>query len=327
MRISRLLSAVIAIAITFTGAANSATRLDQAGAARLTGGWVRLAPAPTSRVEVSATVIGHDAYVVGGFTPANVTTATVERLDLWTGRWSTSTPLPIPLNHMSAVGYGGDLYVVGGYTLPSDASSGATSDFWRFDPKTRRWSPMPKSPIARAAAGAAVLDHRLYVAGGRSDTQLTIATLAIFDFRTGHWSLGPSLKHPREHVAGVAANGAFWLFGGRALGEGNFTSVERYRPGAPSWQELPPMPVARSSFQAVSAGGFIVLVGGEGPQGTIGEVDALDPTSNRWRRLADLPTARHGLGLVALGTKVWAIDGGPQPGLTTSNLVDELNVP
>ena len=33
-----------------------------------------------------------------------------------------------------------------------------------------------------------------------------------------------------------------------------------------------------------------------------------------------------GLGLVASGRRVWAIDGGPQPGLTTSNLVDELSV-
>ena len=138
---------------------------------------------------------------------------------------------------------------------------------------------MPPAPLARAAAGAAVIGHRLYVAGGRSDTLTTISTLAIFDFDTGKWSLGPPLQHPREHVAGVAADGAVWMLGGRAVGHGNFTYVELYRPGASSWDRLPPMPVARSGFQAVDADAKIVVVGGEGPAGTIAEVD--DSTRRR----------------------------------------------
>src|SRR5262249_9791716 len=104
-------------------------------------------------------------------------------------------------------------------------------------------------------------------------------------------------------------------------------TVERYRPGAAAWQELAPMPVARSGFQSVEAGRLIVVVGGEGPAGTIGEGDALDPSSGRWRRLADLPTPRHRLGLVAAGRIVWAVDGGPKPGLDTSDVVERLRVP
>jgi Kelch motif protein/galactose oxidase-like protein len=289
------------------------------------GRWVTLAPSPHSRAEVSAARVGDVAYVVGGFDTSGRTTALVERLDLRSGRWSTSRPLPLPLNHMSAVAYGGSLYVVGGYSQPTDTSTGAVRDFWRFDPTSDRWTAMPAAPLPRAAAGAAVLGHRLYVAGGRSDTQTTISTLAIFDFDTGRWSLGPPLLHPREHLAGVAAGGSVWMLGGRALGQGNFTYVERYRPGSASWQEMPAMPIARSSFQAVAATGRIVTVGGEGAT-TFAEVDALDPASGRWTRLADLPTPRHGLGLVADGPLVFAIDGGPQPGLTGSSVVSRLRV-
>jgi hypothetical protein len=290
------------------------------------GRWMDGRSAPTLRGEVSAALVGHTAYVVGGFDESGRTTATVQRLDLRNGRWSTSTRMPEPLNHMSAVGYDGRLYVVGGYSQPGDTSAGAISGFWRFDPATGRWSAMPAAPLARAAAGAAVLGHRLYVAGGRSDSLTTISTLAIFDFDTGKWSLGPPLHHPREHVAAVAADGAMWVLGGRALGQGNFTYVERYRPGASGWQQLPPMPVARSGFQAVAVGGTIVVVGGEGPAGTIGEVDRLDPRTGRWSRLPELPTPRHGLGLVADGPLVFAIDGGPHPGLTTSTVVQRLRV-
>jgi hypothetical protein len=37
-----------------------------------------------------------------------------------------------------------------------------------------------------------------------------------------------------------------------------------------------------------------------------------------------LPTPRHGLGIVAVGTRVYAIGGGPQPGLTVSDANEVL---
>ena len=55
-------------------------------------------------------------------------------------------------------------------------------------------------------------------------------------------------------------------------------------------------------------------------------VDELNPATGHWSRLPDLPTARHGLGLVADGPLVYAIEGGPQPGLTTSTVVQRLRL-
>ncbi len=289
------------------------------------GRWTSLAQSPTSRGEVSAARIGNVVYVVGGFDSTGQTTGLVQRLDLVSGRWRTVAPLPQPLNHMSAVSYGGRLYVVGGYSQASDTSTGAVRGFWRYDPAADRWQTMPDAPVARAAAGAAVLGHRLYVAGGRNDTTIALSSLAIFDFATGRWSLGPSLVHPREHVAAVAADGAIWLLGGRVSGVGS-TDVERYRPGAVAWQQMSPLPVARAGFQVVAARGALFAVGGENGPTTVGEVDRLDLRTDRWSRVASLPVARHGLGVVADGSLVFAIDGGPQPGLTTSRLVDRLRV-
>jgi Kelch motif len=290
-----------------------------------TGRWTSLAQSPTPRGEVSAARIGNLVYVVGGFDSSGHTTGLVQRLDLVSGRWKTVTPLPQPLNHMSAVGYRGHLYVVGGYSQLSDTSTGAVSRFWRYDPPTGAWHAMSDAPVARAAAGAAVLGHRLYVAGGRNDTTAALSSLAIYDFDTGRWSLGPSLAHAREHVAAVTAGGAVWLLGGRVSGVG-VTYVERYRPGATAWQEMSPLPVARSGFQAVSVGHSILAVGGENGASTVPEVDRLDLHTDRWSRLGDLPVPRHGLGLVADGPLVFAIDGGPQPGLTMSRVVQRLRV-
>jgi Galactose oxidase, central domain/Kelch motif len=320
---------ILALTLGATGAAGSANvaAAPSPGGAVAPARWVTLAPSLLQRGEVSAARVGHAIYVVGGFGANSMSTAAVERFDLSHRTWTLSLSLPHPLNHMSAIGYHGSLYVVGGYSQPGDTSAGAVRDFWRFDPTADIWRALPPAPIARAAAGAAVLGHRLYVAGGRSDTSTTIATTAIYDFDTGRWSLGPPLHHAREHVAAVAAGGAVWLLGGRALGQGNFADVERLRPGARSWQRMRPMPIPRSSFQAVDAAGTVVVVGGEGNGATFGEVDALDPATDRWTRLADLPHPRHGLGLVASGSLVYAIEGGPQAGLTTSRTVEVLRVP
>lgn len=315
--------------VTHTKQRSAAHRAVPAGlplAGIVPGRWTALAEAPTSRGEVSAARIGDVVYVVGGFDAAGHTSSVVQRLNLRTQRWSSVAAMPQALNHMSAISYRGQLYVVGGYGSPGDSSTSATRGFWRYDPAGNRWSAMPDAPVARAAAGAAVLGHRLYVAGGRNDATSALSSLAIFDFETGRWTLGPSLVHPREHVAAVAADGSIWLLGGRALGLGSFTYAERYTPGAAAWQEMAPLPVARSGFQAVVAGGGIVVVGGEDGTQTVPEVDRYNLRAGKWSRLADLPVARHGLGVVSDGPLVFAIDGGPQAGLTMSRFVSRLRV-
>ena len=72
---------------------------------------------------------------------------------------------------------------------------------------------------------------------------------------------------------------------------------------------------------------MIVSVGGEEPQGTIRSVFGYDFARGRWRRLPDLPTPRHGLGVAAIGSRVYAIGGGTAPGLTVSGANESLAVP
>ena len=134
------------------------------------------------------------------------------------------------------------------------------------------------------------------------------------------------MAHPREHVAAVAADGLDLAARGPRPWPGSFTYAERYTPGAAAWQEMAPLPVPRSGFQAVVAGGGIVVVGGEDGTQTVSEVDRYSLSAGRWSRLADLPVARHGLGVVSDGPLVFAIDGGPQAGLTMSRFVSRLRV-
>lgn len=127
----------------------------------------------------------------------------------------------------------------------------------------------------------------------------------------------------------MASEGRFYVLAGRDAG--NLAAAERYDPRRRSWEELPPLRTARGGISAVRLrDGRIVVFGGEElmPGGrTIAAVELFDPRRGRWRALPDMRTPRHGLGGVALGRRVYAIQGGPAPGLFFSPAIEFLDVP
>jgi non-specific serine/threonine protein kinase len=90
---------------------------------------------------------------------------------------------------------------------------------------------------------------------------------------------------------------------------------------------LPAVPYPRGGTGAAVVGGRIVSVGGEEPAGTIASVYAYGISARHWTRLPDMRTPRHGLGVVSFGDTVYAIAGGPEPGLHVSSANEFLTVP
>jgi hypothetical protein len=89
------------------------------------------------------------------------------------------------------------------------------------------------------------------------------------------------------------------------------------------------MPTARSGHGAAVAEGLLVVLGGEELDGgtTIEQVEAYDPGSDGWIALPDMVTPRHGVGAAARGARVFALEGGPQPGLAFSGALEYLDLP
>jgi N-acetylneuraminic acid mutarotase len=291
--------------------------------------WTALAPAQLARTEVAATRIGRSIYVVGGFErSSNATTTAVERYDIRGNRWSRVRPMPLGLNHPTAVTYRGDLYVHGGYTGESNLSA-PTGALLRYDPERRRWRRLPSSPTPRAAHAVAVIGGRLYAAGGANDSG-SLRSLEIYDFEHRRWSSGPDFPFgpARNHTTGAAAGGHFYVIAGRD--SGNFTAVERYDPRRRAWEDVPDMRTPRGGIASARLrDGRIVVFGGENlePGGTtIAPVELFDPRTGRWSDLPSMRTPRHGLGGVALGRRVYAIQGGVEPGFSFSNAIEFLDV-
>ena len=144
------------------------------------------------------------------------------------------------------------------------------------------------------------------------------------------WTSGPSLIGPaRNHTSGAATGGRFYVLAGRD--STNLGAAERYNPRRGHWERLPDLRTPRGGIAAVRLrDGRIVVFGGEElePGGTtIAKVELFDPRTRRWRALPDMRTPRHGLGGAAIGNRVFALEGGPQPGLAFSNAIEFLDVP
>lgn len=328
MRRAAVRAAVAGALVVAAGAGAVMATTIGGGEQAATGAWKPLRSATLERTEVAAARIGRFIYVVGGFERrSGATTAAVERYDIGQDRWRRVRSMPLGVNHAVAVAYRGRLYVHGGYRARRSLSS-ASAALLRYEPSRNRWTRLRSSPTPRAAHAAAVVGGRLYVAGG-ANAHGSLRSLEAYDFRARRWRRGRSFAGPgRNHATGAAFGRFFYVIAGRD--RGNLRAVDRYDTRSHRWRRVRPLRFARGGIAAARLrDGRIAVFGGEqlGVGGTtIRPVELLDPRSGHWGRLPDMRTPRHGLGGAALGHRVYAVEGGPQPGFHFSNVIEALDV-
>ena len=87
------------------------------------------------------------------------------------------------------------------------------------------------------------------------------------------------------------------------------------------------MPTARGGIVGAPIGRFVVVFGGEAPEGTFDEAEAFDTVERRWTSLPPMPTPRHGLAAATMGDRIFVIGGGeiPMTSVGAANEVLHLN--
>jgi Kelch motif len=283
--------------------------------------WQHLADAPTARTEVAAAAAGGRIAVVGGYLADGATAARVELFDPATGRWDQGPDLPVAVNHAMAATVSDSVYVFGGYLLAGDQPSVGA---YRLEPGG--WRAVAAMPEARAAGTAVAIGGSVYIAGGIMPGRRLAESMLVYDPAADRWSTAPGPPTPREHLGGAGFGGLVYTVGGRAEGVGNLGAFEAYDPGTRQWQRLPDLPTRRGGLAATATcSGNIVAIGGEAAE-TFAEVESYDVPAGVWRRLPDLPTPRHGLGVVAIGTIVYTLSGGPHPGVHVASATEALDL-
>ncbi len=324
---SRRILAVV-VATVATAAVVAAALAEPGPAARGPGDWGVLQPSPLQRTEVAAARIGDGIYVLGGFLEPGSDTGRMVRYSISEDEWTELAPLPLEVNHPGVTAAGGDLYAFGG----NRASAGFSDRLYRYDPGADDWTRLDDASKGRMAMAFAAIGSRLYAAGGKTAGRDRSRLLEIYNTQTERWRHGPGLKVGRNHIAGTVSGGLLYAIGGRPGAiHGGRRTVERYDPSKEQWKTLAPLETARSGAVAATLDdGRIAVFGGEerDPGGeTIEEVELFEPGTGEWSALPYMLTPRHGLGGVAQGSRIHALEGGPQPRYSFSDANEFLDVP
>ena len=164
---------------------------------------------------------------------------------------------------------GSKIYVVGG--MAGNGASLATVDV--FDPTTNVWSTASAMSTRRDNPGAAVLDGRLYVFGGRTRNadgtvvDATLLSVEMYDPSSDAWTARAPMPTGRRTMVVGLLGGRAQVMGGEVQGgTGVAFANEEYDPLTDTWTVLTPMSTPRHGAVAGTIGGVVYVVGG-GPEG------------------------------------------------------------
>jgi hypothetical protein len=281
---------------------------------------------PTARTEVAAAAAGGKVFVAGGFTADGRASDALEVYDPKADAWQRLGALPKPVHHAGLVSVGETLYLIGGYT-----EAGPTDEVWTLAPGATGWAAGPRLPVPAGALAAGVSEGEIYAAGGATglggDAKLSEAAAKL---RPGAlaWERLPPLPEARDHLTGAGLPGRFMVLAGRKLSlETNSRRADVFDVDRKIWSQARTLRHARGGIaSAVTAGGRVVVAGGEEPGGTIAFVETFDPATGDWTDLPPLPAPRHGLGAAFIDGTLIVVAGGPTPGLSVSGTTQLLRL-
>src|SRR5437660_1356738 len=165
-------SNVVRLFCVLAGLAFGATRLHAAP-----GSWAIMPPLPSVIQEVAVTSLNGIVYVAAG-SASQMRTNALWSFDPGTRTWMRLAPYPgTPLDHTALVPLGGFLYLIGGVSSWPQPSVNAVQ---RYDPVANTWTAVAPLPIARGATGTAVVNGKIYVAGGLEAAQ-SVRDFTVYD--------------------------------------------------------------------------------------------------------------------------------------------------
>jgi hypothetical protein len=248
--------------------------------------WATGAAAPMELHHFQAVEYGGRLYVLGAMTgrfPAEPPVPEIHIYDPATDRWSRGPEVPADRRRGGAgvVVHDGLIYVVAG--IQNGHTDGHVPWLDSFDPRTGTWRRLADAPRPRDHFHAAVIDGKIYAAGGRRSSaatgqgfQLTVAEVDVYDIASGRWSTLP----PASNI-----------------------------------------PTERAGTSVAVLDGHLVVMGGESgsQQPAHAEVEALDPATGRWTTLAPLQQGRHGTQAIVHDGRIYIAAGSRTRGANEIN--------
>jgi N-acetylneuraminic acid mutarotase len=259
-----------------------------------TSTWTKLADAPMEIHHFQAIAYKEEIWVVGALTgtyphETPIPTILIFNPNTRTGREGPALPANRLRGSAGVVVRNDKIYVVCG--IQDGHYDGFVRWFDELDPNTGTWKTLPSAPRARDHVSAALVEDKLYLAGGRTSyakigkvLELTNKEVDVFDFVTQRWS-----------------------------------TLET---------ELPTLRAGNSNL---GIGPYLVVLNGESSSQTPAhaEVEVLHTRTGTWSTLPSLLQGRHGTGAAFLQGKIWVYAGsgnrGGGPELNTMEVLEWKN--
>jgi N-acetylneuraminic acid mutarotase/glucose/arabinose dehydrogenase len=309
------------------------------------GTWEIGPEAPLALGEVAGGAINGVLYFVGEGSHETIA------YDIQSNTWTSGlADRPNAGDHHGAEVIGDKLYIVGGIDH-DDHNHDSAGKVQIYTPATNSWTLGTSIPFATGSASTAVINGKIYVAGGIV-AHATVASAAVYDPSGNSWLSIADMPAGRNHAASASDGQKFYIFGGRGFGSGDdnvvaegFADVQIYDPATNTWKvscdpvapiagcdaTIPPLPQKRGGMgKAVFFDGEFYIFGGETlPSGTgqvagnvYNRVDVYNPVTKTWRLEAPLPTARHGIFPILHDGRIYIALGGTVAAHSSSSILE-----
>jgi N-acetylneuraminic acid mutarotase len=207
------------------------------------------------------------------------------------GTWVLKTPKPELTNEAAAVTINGELYAPGG-----SKQSKSMTRLDVYDPVSDRWRTLAPLPQPLDHLGVAVVNNKLYTAGGFDSTIHQNASDAFLEYdpATDAWRRLPPMPAALGALGVAVLNGKIHVMGGRERDHKVAASHWVFDPATERWSDAATMPLARDHLAVVAVDGKIHAIGGRtaSPDDPTDRHDIYDPATNTWSSGPPLPTPR-----------------------------------
>ena len=239
----------------------------------LTNLWTTGATAPVDFHHFQAVELNGLIYVIGAEQASYTAGNLVDNIYIYNpinDSWTTGPEIPPSRNRWSAgaIAHKGKIYVVAGIVGSQSTSGIEVPWFDEFDPATGTWTQLEDAPRGRDHTQAAIINNKLYVAGGRNSNagagveDAVVLPVDMYDFQTNTWTTLPNnIPTGRGGCFVAAYNGELLVMGGERT-YGALNVVEALNPQTNTWRTLAPMNVGRHATQAIVANGAIYIAAG-----------------------------------------------------------------
>lgn len=241
--------------------------------------WTYGAAMPFEMNHFQAVEYGGMIYVLGAFKGSYPSETPVENIYIFNPankEWIVGPEIPQARRRGSAgvVVYQDKIYMVAG--IQNGHQSAWVNWFDAYNPKTNTWEILADAPIERDHFHAAVVNDKLYLAGGRKTNFAgdvfgeTVDEVNVYDFANQTWNTvaGQNIPTPRAGTAVAVIGDELLVIGGESNTQTvAHNEVEAFNVQFEEWRTLTPLNTGRHGTQAISNNGNVYIQAGSANRG------------------------------------------------------------